>query len=138
MPRGMGGFRRAIAALVALALLVLPVAPMRHASAAAPAHHPATNQVAAHHCAADEREAAQGHALGSHHADHGQHHRHPGDRPDLACCAAAQCPATVVAPPVTPAQSVPLHGPPVAGFTVPATPDGIAVDPALRPPRRPA
>ncbi len=123
-----------MAALLAFALLVLPGAPMRHASAA-PMHEAPSHLAAARHCAGQDEGAAQEHALATHDAGHDRHDRLPGDRPDLACCAAAQCPAMIVVPPAAPAQPAPPHEPWVAEFAVPATPDGIPVAPALRPPR---
>jgi len=72
----MGRFRRAIAALLALALLVLPGTPMRHASAS-PFH--AMGQAAAHDCVGHGAEAAPDQMLASDHDDHSQTERHSGN-----------------------------------------------------------
>jgi hypothetical protein len=135
MPRGISRFRRVIAALLALALLVLPGAPMRHASAS-PIH--SMGQAASHDCVGHGAEAAPDQALASHHGDHGQTDRHSGKQQGLACCASAQCPATVAVPPMAPAQPAPMPRVRVTDFALLPAPDGVGVDPALHPPRTPA
>lgn len=129
MPTGMGRFRKAIAGLLALALLALPGAPVRHASAAAP-----PEQHAAHHCVTHGH-MAQDPAPGSHHHDHGQPGRHPGEVQDLACCASAQCPATVAVPLAPPGQPLTPFSLRLVGIAAHSMPDGVAVDPPLHPPR---
>lgn len=134
MPRGTGRVRRVIAALLALALLVLPGAPMRHASAS-PAH--ATGQATSHDCIGHGAKTAPGQAPVSHHDGHGQTERDSGKQQGLACCASAQCPATVAFPPAAPAQPVAMPRVRVTHFALPAVPDGVGVAPALHPPRAP-
>jgi hypothetical protein len=128
----MGRVRRVIAALLALALLVLPGAPMRHA-AAAPVQ--AMGQAASHDCAGHAAEAAPDRAPASYHDRTGHH---SGEPQGLACCASAQCPATVAVPPMAPAQPAPMPRARVTGFALLPAPDGVGVDPALHPPRAPA
>jgi len=137
MPKGMGRFRRVIAALLALALLVLPNAPMRHASAS-PVHDHSLGQIASHDCVGHGAEAAPDQALAPHHDDHGQTDRHSGKQQGLACCVSAQCQATVAVPPMAPAQPAPMPPVRVTAFALPPAPDGVGVDPALHPPRTPA
>jgi hypothetical protein len=134
MPRGMGRFRRVVAALLALALLVLPGAPMRHASAT-PAHHHAAAPVTTHDCFGQEEGVAQDHVLASHEAQHGQPDRHPGDQQGLACCAAAQCPAMVGAPPPATADPRPPHGLTVRVAVPGSGAHGIDIAPTTPPPR---
>ena len=135
MPRGMGRVRRVITALLALALLVLPGAPMRHASAS-PAH--ATGQATSSDCIGHGAETVPDQAPVSHHDGHGQTERDSGKQQGLACCASAQCPATVAVPPLAPAQPAPMPRARVMGFALLPAPDGVGVDPALHPPRTPA
>jgi hypothetical protein len=134
MPRGMGRFRRVFAALLALALLVLPGAPMRH-SAAAQLHAQPAGHAHLHDCSGHAEEAAPDRTLASHHDGGGQADRQSGDQPGLGCCASAQCPATVAVPPMAPSRSVPLPIARVAGLIPPPAPDGIGVDPPRHPPR---
>ena len=134
MPRGMSRFRRVIAALLALALLVLPGAPMRHASAAHPHAQPA-GHAHPHDCRGHGEEAVPDQALASHHDEGGRIDRHSGSQPGLGCCASAQCPATVAVPPMAPAQPLALPVARIAGFAPPPAPDGIGVDPPIHPPR---
>jgi hypothetical protein len=135
MPKGTGRFRRAIAALLALALLALPGAPLRHAAAPAPVgHDPAALHCGAHGAAAPSAQAA---AVPADHHDHGQPCDDAGGAmPGLACCAAAQCPATLAGPP--PPSAAPLVPPgPAPRFSAPVrSPHGMDVPPALPPPRR--
>lgn len=137
MPKGVGRFRRVIAALLALALIVLPGGPMRHA-AASPVHDRASGQIASHDCLAHEAETAPDRALAPHHDDQGQTDRHSGKQQGLACCASAQCPATLAVPPMTPAQPASMPRLRVTDSPLPPAPDGVGVDPALHPPRAPA
>jgi hypothetical protein len=137
MPRGMGRFRRVIAALLALALLVLPGAPMRHASASR-VHDHSLGQLASHDCAGHGAEAALDQALATHQDGPGQADRHSDKQPGLACCLSAQCPAMVAIPPLAPAQPAPMPRVRVMDFPLPLAPDGVGVDPALHPPRTPA
>lgn len=119
--------RRVVLALVALALLPAPVAPMRHAAAgiaqAVPEDPP---------CHARPEEAAAPAAV-----QHG--HGPPGEReeapPLIACCAAGFCVGLQGAP--VPAPALPLalpRGIPHPVATLPASP-GRAIPPALPPPR---
>jgi hypothetical protein len=132
MPRGTGRFRRIIAGLLALALLVLPGGPLRQASAA-----PSGHRHAAHHCTGQDAAAPRDQRVAAmHDRDPGP----PGDEtcggmPGLACCASAQCPATIAVPPATPAEAPPRSELRAVGFAAQDRPDGIPVDPALRPPR---
>jgi uncharacterized protein involved in copper resistance len=139
MPTGMGRVRRVIAVLLALALLVLPGAPMRHASAAVPVqgvHQPGSGPhdahgIAAHHASspAPAAEAAHGHD------DNGQPSGQIDGKLGLACCAAAQCPALAGAPPPATAGPVPMSGV-VVRFGVPVRgTQGIDIVPTLPPPR---
>lgn len=129
MPRRKGGFRRVVAALLALALLALPGAPAWHAAAAAP-----PQQHAAHHCVTHDHMAHEG-ALSSHHRHDGQPDEHPGGMPGLGCCVSAQCPATVAVPLVPPGQPLRPSNLRLVGIATPVVPDGIAVAPPLHPPR---
>jgi hypothetical protein len=118
--------RRALVALLALALLLLlPGAPMRHAAALPVAQ--------AHHLDCVGHAAPVQAAEHDHHAPTAPQHR--GTAPD--CCAAA-CPATVAVPAAVPIQPLvrilALHGVPTA---LPA-PDGLGADPPIHPPRQPA
>jgi len=94
-------------------------------------------QIASHDCVGHSVEAAPDQALASRHDD-GQTDRHSGKQQGLACCASAQCPATVAVPPMAPAQPAPLPRMRVTEFALPPAPDGVGVDPALHPPRTPA
>jgi hypothetical protein len=134
-----GGMRRVVAGLLALALLLVPGVPLRHA-AAAPGGAPA-----AHHCETGAAAPADhaGHAapavLSDVAPDQGQPRGDTGDTHEtngMACCAAAQCPATVAVPPSTLAAPLPPVAPAVTGFSAAHQLDGIPVDPGLRPPRR--
>ena len=127
MPRGTGRIRRIVAALLALALLAVPGAPIRHASAAAP-----LRSHAVHHCVT-QHDLAMDQAPVPHHQ--GQPGRHPGDVQDLACCASAQCPATAAATLVPPGQPMPPPGLRLVGIATRVVPDGIAMAPPLHPPR---
>ena len=117
--------RRILAGLLALALLILPAAPLRHA-AAAPAgppgpcllhgeaaathlHHPAETQV---------EPCSEANAM-----------------PGLACCAAAQCPAMIAAPPPG-ADALPApRGLPLRRGPEVTVRSGIDIAPTLPPPR---
>lgn len=127
MPRGTGKIRRVVAALLMLALLAVPGAPIRHASAAAP-----LRPHAVHHCVM-QNDVATDQAPVTHHQD--QPGRHPGGVQDLACCASAQCPATAAAPLAAPGQPSAPPGLPLVGVATRLVPDGIAVAPPLHPPR---
>ena len=125
--------RRMVTGLLALTLLFLPGVPLRHV-AAAPGVAPA-----AHHCVTDEAEPAEhaGHAAPAPASDAAPDEEQPaGDTGGMACCAAAQCPATVAVPPSTLAAPLPLAAPAVTGFAADHQLAGIPVGPALRPPRR--
>ena len=133
MRLGRDRMRRIVAGLLALTLLVLPGLPMRHAAAAAP-----LDVGAAHHCATEDASAAVGHEAVAHRppATHDPGRTQDRDPADMACCPAAQCPATIAVPPtVLPS---PLPSPAVSIRAIPADHQltGIPVDPALRPPRR--
>jgi hypothetical protein len=124
MPRGMG-FRRAIAALLALTLLALPGAPLRHGASAAP------------HCGTLDAAAPAAHlAAPAYDADHGQPCDDAGhSTPGLACCAAAQCPASLAGPPPASAD-LPNSLGPSPPFAAPMrSPHGVDVPPVLPPPR---
>lgn len=134
-----GRMQRVVAGLLALALLLVPGVPLRHA-AAAPGSAPA-----AHHCETDAAAPADhaGHAAPAVPSDvvpdQGQRHDDTSDTHDtggMACCAAAQCPATVAVPPSTLAAPLPPVAPAVTGSSAAHQLDGIPVDPGLRPPRR--
>ena len=131
-----GRMRRVVAGLLALALLLVPGVPLRHA-AAAPGSAPA-----AHHCETDAAAPADhaGHAIPAPASDvapgAGQPRGDTTDTGGMACCAAAQCPATVAVPPSTLAAPLPPVAPAVTGSSAAHQLDGIPVDPALRPPRR--
>jgi len=127
-------FRRVVAALLALALLVLPGAPMRHASVP-PAQHHAAAPGATHDCFGQEKGAAQDHALVSHAVEQGQPDRRPDDQQELACCATAQCPAMVGAPPPATADSRPPAGLTVRGTVPGRGAHGIDIAPTTPPPR---
>lgn len=134
MPKGMGRFRRVIAALLALALLVLPGAPMRHASAL-PVHDHSIGQIAFHDCVGLGAETALAQAFAPHHDDQSKTDRHSGKQQGFACCASAQCPATIAVLPMAPAQPAPMPRVRVTTFALLPAPDGVGVDPALHPPR---
>lgn len=127
MLTGTGRIRRVVAALLALALLVVPGAPVRHASAAAP-----LRQHAVHHCVAPGDAAQDQRPV---HHDQGQPGGHPGKLQDLACCTSAQCPDTAAAPLVPPGQPSAPSGLRLVGTATRVVPDGIAVAPPLHPPR---
>lgn len=129
MPRGTGGIRRVVAALLALALLDVPGTPIGHTSPAAP-----LRQHTVHHCITQDN-VAQDPALDFQGQDHDQPGGRPDDSQDLACCASAQCPATVAAPLAPPAQPMAPSGLWFVGITTGVVPDGIAVPPPLHPPR---
>jgi hypothetical protein len=136
MPRGTGRFRRVVAALLALALLALPGAPLRHGASAAPVGHPSATA----HCGADDAAAPARHlAAPAYEADQGQPCDGAGhSAPGLACCAAAQCPASLVGPPPASA-GLPASLGPAPPFAAPMrSPHGVDVPPALPPPRRTA
>ena len=127
------GMRRMVAGLLALTLLFLPGLPPRHV-AAAPGVAPAT-----HHCVTDEAAPADhaAHAPPAPVSDAAPDERQPAsDTGGMACCAAAQCPATVAVPPSPLAAPPPPVAPALAGFAADHQLAGILVDPALRPPRR--
>lgn len=116
-----------MAGLLALLLLALAGAQLRHASAAAPLDQ----HQAARHCVARADAAPLLRAAAA---------VHDQDRPcgdpgrgvtGLACCVSAQCPAMVGAPP--PASTGPLPPPgPIARFAAPARdPRGTDIRPAL-------
>ncbi len=113
-----GRLRRMITAILALALLTLPGAPLRHAAHASPQP-----------CAA----ADAGHT-GHHRADHGADHA-PADWQHLpVCCVLGGCAAAVALPVLAPVPALrPQRAP--AGFGPPATGQGIAPRPPLHPPR---
>ncbi|WP_431267331.1 hypothetical protein [Dankookia sp. P2] len=134
MPRGIGRLRQVIAALLALALLVLPSAPMRQASAALP-HAQPTGQGPLHDCMGHGGEVAPDQALGRLHAAGGQADRQLEDRQMPGCCGSAQCPATLAVPPMAPAQPLAPSITRVAGLAPPPAPDGIGVAPPTQPPR---
>ncbi|TCZ55982.1 hypothetical protein [Roseicella aquatilis] len=131
MPRDVGRLRRVIAALLALALLVLPGAPTRHASAARLHVQPA-GHAQLHDCPGHDAEAAPAQVLARHHDEAA---RHPGDQSGLGCCATLRCPATVAVPPLAPAQPLVLPIARAAGFVPPPAPDGVRVEPPIHPPR---
>ncbi|GGC65061.1 hypothetical protein GCM10011504_48870 [Siccirubricoccus deserti] len=120
-------FSRVIATLLALILLALPGAPVRHAPAAAPSHAP-SHQHAAHHRPTDAG-AAQAPAPAS--GERG----HPGDIPGMTCCLSAQCPALAGAPPPAATGLPPPAGPATRFAAVPRLRLGIEFPPALPPPR---
>jgi hypothetical protein len=130
--------RRVVAGLLALMLLLMPGIPLRHAAAAA------NVAPTAHHCVTDEAAPADhaGHTapavLSDVASDQGQPRSDTTDTHDtggMACCAAAQCPATVAVPPSPQAVPLPPVAPVLAGFAVAHQLTGIPVDPGLRPPR---
>lgn len=128
MPRGTGGIRRVVAALLALALLVVPGVPIEQATLVMP-----LRPYTVHHCVT-QGDVAQDQPPASHRQDHSLPGRHPGGVQDLACCASAQCPAAVAVPLVPLGQ---LSAPSclrLVGIATRVVPDGIAVDPPLHPP----
>ena len=142
MPRGMGRFRRVVAGLLALALLVLPAAPLRHASAAPVGHQ------AAVHCVVHDDAASLGQAADADHHLHDHLHHQANDqgqpcdasggKAGLACCVSAQCPATVATPPLAAASLLPSSGPSGRFAFEVQRPHGIDVAPSLPPPREAA
>jgi hypothetical protein len=133
MPKGTGRFRRALAALLALALFVLPGAPQRHGASAAPTGHLSAEL----HCDAHEAAAppAQQAAPAEEHGPDHPCDDSGGAPPGLACCAAAQCPAALAAPPPASA-GLPRLQEPAPPFAAPVrSPQGVDVPPALPPPR---
>jgi hypothetical protein len=139
----MGTFGRLVAGLLALALLVLPAAPLRHAAAAPVGHQ------AAAHCLVHDDTASDGQTAT---ADVHLHHLHaqpqaedqgqpcgPADgKAGPACCVSAQCPATVAAPPLAAADLLPSPGPMIRLVFQARRPLGTDVAPALPPPRKAA
>ena len=139
MPRGVGTFRRVVAGLLALALLVLPDPTMRHASAAT-----LVQQVVATHCVPQSDaatlmqavpvHAALGHAAVSADAS-GQPCGNSGGDQVLLCCVAAQCPSAAGALPHAQAGPQPSPGA-IIRYLAPAHARfGIEVPPSLPPPR---
>jgi hypothetical protein len=133
MTQAMSRWRRTTAALLALVLLALPGAPLRHAAGAAPLGlHGAAEHCGGHGTSAPADRAAVV-------ADPHEHHQpcggSGGASPGLVCCAAAQCPATLAAPP--PIAVAPLLPPGPAPRAAPPVrdPRGIAIRPAIPPPR---
>ncbi|MBV1795698.1 hypothetical protein [Siccirubricoccus sp. G192] len=131
-----------MAGLLALALLVLPAAPLRHASAA-PAGHQAAVHCVVHDNAVSAGQAADaGHHLHGHLLrqadDQGQPCDDPGGKAGLACCVSAQCPAMVAAPPLAATSLLPSLGPSARYAFETQRPHGIDVAPALPPPREAA
>ena len=124
---GSGGFRRAVAGMLVLALLALSGAPLL---AASPVGDPIGDPTGAHDCmaAADAPPPASGQSDGDHH----------GAAPTLACCLAALCPMLLGRPPAPPPE--PLRS--AALRLRPAMPaerwPGIDRVPDLPPPRRAA
>jgi hypothetical protein len=127
-----GEMRRVVAALLALALLALPGAPMRHATAAVPGH-------AGH--AAVPTEPCPGHSASeaampaTHHEDGGQPCDGDGSLPGLACCAAGLCAGLQGAPlpALATPPALPRAAPPLAA--APPGRRGLDIPPALKPPR---
>lgn len=128
-----------MAALFALALFVLPGAPMRHSSAAVPVqgvHQPGSNShdahsMAAHHASSPSPAAAAAHG----HHDSGQPSGHVGGELGSTCCAAAQCPALASAPPPSTVGPLPMSGVVVRFAVLVRGTRGIDIVPTLPPPR---
>lgn len=138
MPRGMGRFRRVVAGLLALVLLALPGAPVRHASAAVAIQQQISQAHATPlHCAghADASPAQEASSSPHHHQDHGQPCGDTGGGMGLACCAAAQCPALADALPPATAGPLSLPGPMVRLAVLADGAHGIDVAPTPPPPR---
>jgi hypothetical protein len=119
-----GSFRRVVAALLALALLTLPGAPMRHAWATAPAPQQHMTQ----HCPT-HAETAQAPASVPKQRDC------PGDIPGLTCCLSAHCPMLAAVPPPAATSLLPRPGPATRFTAAPRLWLGIESPPALPPPR---
>jgi hypothetical protein len=134
MPRGIGLFRRVVAGLLALALLVLPAGPPRHAVAAPGAQDRAHH--VAHGDAAPPGQAALAAQRHDHQAaDQGQPRDGRGGKPGLICCLVAQCPPMVAAPPPAAACLPASLGLPLRLAIESVQFTGIDVAPALPPPR---
>ncbi len=129
-----GRFRKAVAGLLALALLALSAAP---AMAMAPL---ALDQHAAHDCGLpgddDTAPAAVPVPPDRGQPDGGGHHHDAP--PGLACCVAFQCPMLLGGLPAAAAQPSPSPGPPVRSAFRARRCAGIDIAPALPPPRRDA
>ena len=121
-------------ALLALALLALPVAPMRHAAMAGTPHG---GQAAAAPCPGHD---ALGHdetaeAPPGHQADGGQPCDHQDGMPGLSCCAAALCAGLQGAPPPAPVAPLAVAAATARRAPPPPARHGRDIPPALRPPR---
>jgi hypothetical protein len=129
MPTGAGMLRRVMAGLLALAVLVVSVAPGPWAMPVG--HH---GQHAAQDCLPPE--SPDGHPAAApterEQAPIGDHH---GTTPGLACCIASQCPMLLgsLAPP--PAVALPSLGSSDAVAIAARKVAGIELAPALPPPR---
>ena len=132
-----------MAGLLALALLILPAAPLRHAAAA-----PAGHQAAAAHCTVQDDTSARSAAAGGHrHHLQAQHHQAgdqartcgpAGGKAGPTCCPSAQCPAMVAAPPLPLAELLPASGRTIRLTFRTRRPPGTDLAPALPPPREAA
>jgi hypothetical protein len=127
-----GGMRRVLAALLALALLALPGAPMRHAAAAPPDH---AGHAAVQAAPCPGHMAAEAIRPAAHHEDGGQPCDRDGSLPGLACCVAGLCAGLQGAP--LPALVAPPLPPRAAPRLAAAPPGrrGLDIPPALKPPR---
>lgn len=129
----MNWFRRLVAILLGLAVLALPGAPSRYASAGPMEQHPARQACLLQ----DHAELSEVPMM------HDGHHqaRDPcggadDAMPGLNCCAAAQCPATTAVPPPSLAGPQPIAVGCVTRLVATTYQlDGIELRPALPPPR---
>ncbi|TCZ64006.1 hypothetical protein [Roseicella aquatilis] len=117
-----GGVRRAVMALLALALLALPGGPMRGPAEAAPRPE-AVLHAPCHDGAEADRQDGHGQPAGP----------HPG-LPGPACCLAGPCTGLQGAPPPALALPLPLPVATPEAMPPPGRP-GLAVPPARKPPR---
>ena len=126
-----GGFRKAVAGLLVLALFALSAAPAMAMAPLVPDHH------AAHDCGLPGGDADSTAVPAP--PDHGQQDggRHDAP-PGLACCIALQCPMLLGGLPAAAAQPSPSPGPSVRSAFRVRRCLGIDIAPALPPPRRDA
>jgi hypothetical protein len=127
-----GGLRRLIGALLALLLLALPSAPVQQASAVSGPN------LVSHHCAEHLKAAGTSHrgeAVNT--ALRDNHGRtccfHIDALGAVRCC--GECVLMIAVAPGWPTQTYLIHTAHLTGTAIAAAPDGLAVDPALRPPR---
>ena len=126
-----GGFRKAVAGLLVLAMFALSAAPAMAMAPLVPDHH------AAHDCGlpGDDAHSTAVPAPPDHGQPDGGRHDAP---PGLACCIALQCPMLLGGLPAATAQPSPSPGPSVRSAFRVQRRVGIDIAPALPPPRRDA